>query len=90
MTPLPLESTRLADFRTAAHRYSPREDTMKTRFALRIAAAAFAVAVGSTLASAAPTAHEVKQADCTREAKAMHFGVHFIKRARFMKNCMAR
>jgi len=57
---------------------------------MRIAAAAFAVVVGSTLACAAPTVQEQKQAECVREAKAMHFGIHFLKRARFMKNCMAR
>ncbi|HXL85348.1 MAG TPA: hypothetical protein VN989_14685, partial [Casimicrobiaceae bacterium] len=67
-----------------------REDTVMTRFTSRMAAVALAVALGSTLALAAPTALDVKKAECAREAKTMHFGIHFLKRARFMKNCMAR
>ena len=61
-----------------------------TRFTSRIATVAAAVALGSTLALAAPSAYDVKKAECTREAKARHFGIHFIKRARFIKNCIAR
>jgi hypothetical protein len=61
-----------------------------TRF-LIIAAAALAVALGSTLASAAaPTSYYMKRAECAREARAKHFGIHFIKRARFLRSCMAR
>jgi hypothetical protein len=63
---------------------------MITRFTLRIAAVALAVALGSTLALAAPTALDVKKAEFTHEAKARHFGIHFIKRVRFIKNCVAR
>jgi hypothetical protein len=63
---------------------------MTTRFTLRIAAVALAVALGSTLALAAPTALDARKAECAREAKAKHFGIHFLKRARFIKNCIAR
>jgi hypothetical protein len=52
--------------------------------------AALAVALGSTLASAAPTSYYMKKAECAREARAKHFGIHFIKRARFLRSCMAR
>jgi hypothetical protein len=39
--------------------------------------------------SAAKSIHATKQADCNRQAKAKRFGVHFIKRNRFIKQCMA-
>jgi hypothetical protein len=71
-------------------RYTAREDGKMTRFSVRIAAVVLAVVLGSTLAVAAPTEYDVKKAECTREAKAMHFGIHFIRRARFIKNCIAR
>jgi hypothetical protein len=62
-----------------------------TRLTACLAAAVLALALGSTLASAAvPTSYYHKRADCAREAKAMHFGVHFIKRARFIRTCMTR
>ena len=57
---------------------------------LRIAAASLALVLGATFVMAAPVADESRRAECEREAKAMHFGIHFIKRAHFMKNCMAR
>jgi hypothetical protein len=70
-----------------------------TRLSLRLAAALLAIAVGSTLAEAAPsvgnmkraawTIYHAKRAACLREAKAMHFSIHFVKRARFIRSCMA-
>jgi len=30
-----------------------------------------------------------KKAECKQEAKAKHFGIHFIKRDRWVKNCIA-
>jgi hypothetical protein len=32
----------------------------------------------------------VKKAECEKEAKAQKFGVHFLKRARFIRGCMKR
>jgi hypothetical protein len=62
-----------------------------TRLTACLAAASLAIALGSTLASAAvPTSYYHKRAECLREAKAMHFGIHVIKRARFIRTCMAR
>ena len=71
-----------------------------TPLTLRLAAASLAIALGSTLAQAAPSAGNMKRAAwtlqhnkrvaCAREARAMHFGIHFIKRARFIRSCMAR
>jgi hypothetical protein len=73
---------------------------MMNRVALSLAAASIAIALGSTLAQAAPSAGNMKRAAwtlqhnrrvaCAREARAMHFGVHFIKRARFIRSCLAR
>ena len=64
---------------------------MMTRLTAFLAAASLAIALSSTLASAAvPTSYYHKRAECAREARAMHFGVHFIKRARFIRTCMAR
>jgi hypothetical protein len=71
-----------------------------TRLTARLAAASLAIVLASTLAQAAPSAANMKRAGwtllhhkrvvCFREAKAMHFGIHFIKRARFIRACMAR
>jgi hypothetical protein len=71
-----------------------------TRLTLSLASASLAIALGLTLAQAAPSAANMKRAAwtmshakraaCLREAKAMHFGIHFNKRARFVKTCMAR
>ena len=71
-----------------------------TRLVLRLAAASLVVALGASLAQAAPSEKDMKRhvwtwshskrAECLREARAMHFGVHFIKRARFIRECMAR
>ena len=73
---------------------------MMTRLTVRLAAASLAIALGSTLAQAAPSVGNMKRAAwtlqhnkrvaCFREAKAMHFGIHFIKRARFIRSCIAR
>jgi hypothetical protein len=68
----------------------PDEDRKMTRFSLHIAAVVLAFALGSMLAVAAPTEYDAKKVECTREAKAMRFGIHFIRRARFIKNCIAR
>jgi hypothetical protein len=71
-----------------------------TRLTLRFAAASLALSLGLTLAQAAPSAGNMKRAAwtlqhnrrvaCAREARAMHFGIHFIKRARFIRTCMAQ
>jgi hypothetical protein len=39
--------------------------------------------------SAAKSAYAVKKAECKARAKAKHFGVHFIKRNRWIKDCIA-
>lgn len=63
---------------------------------IRIAAIAIAavalgsLGVGTELALAAKhDAYAQKKAECKREAKAKHFGVHFVKRDRWIKNCIA-
>jgi hypothetical protein len=62
-----------------------------TRLSACLAAVVLALALGSTLASAAvPTSYYHKRAECAREARAKHFGIHVIKRARFIRACMAR
>ena len=34
-------------------------------------------------------AYAHKKAECKQEAKAKHFGIHWIKRDRWIKNCIA-
>jgi hypothetical protein len=34
-------------------------------------------------------AYAQKKAECKQEAKAMHFGIHWVKRDRWIKNCIA-
>jgi hypothetical protein len=61
------------------------------RLTLRLGVASLAIVLGSTVAyPAAPTSYYHKRTECAREARAKHFGVHFIKRARFIRTCMAR
>jgi hypothetical protein len=43
---------------------------MLARLVLRVTTAALAVTAAATIASAAPTALDIKKAECTREAKA--------------------
>jgi hypothetical protein len=34
-------------------------------------------------------AYAQKKAECKQEAKGKHFGIHFVKRDRWIKNCIA-
>jgi hypothetical protein len=58
-----------------------------------IASMAAAVALAVTLAgpvSAAPgDSYKAKKADCQARAKTMNFGVHFIKKNRWVNDCIA-
>jgi hypothetical protein len=46
--------------------------------------------VGATSASAAQgDAYKVKKAECKKKADGMKFGVHLIKRNRWVKDCIA-
>ena len=40
--------------------------------------------------AAAAKANAAKKADCKRQAKAQHFGIHLIKRNRYIDECMKR
>jgi hypothetical protein len=39
--------------------------------------------------SAAKSAYAVKKAECKERAKAKHFGMHFIRRNRWVNDCIA-
>jgi hypothetical protein len=74
--------------------FTNEDHKMKTTvIALALAAAvAFpsgAVAAGSTDFSGAKSAYSMKKAECKQKAKAKRFGVHWIKRNRWIKNCIA-
>jgi hypothetical protein len=65
-----------------------------TVIALALAAAlafpgATVEAATSTDFSGAKSAYAAKKAECKQKAKAKHFGVHWIKRNRWVKNCIA-
>jgi len=55
-----------------------------------VAALALAAFIGATAAPAAQgDTYKVKKAECKERAKAMNFGVHFIKKNRWVKDCVA-
>lgn len=66
---------------------------MKRAIGLAVVAALAAATVGvsaeSALAAKANNAYAMKKAECKREVKAKHFGIHFIQRDRWIKNCIA-
>ena len=66
---------------------------MKTTvIALALAAAVAlpsAAAATSTDFSGAKSAYSMRKAECKEKAKAKHFGVHWIKRNRWVKDCIA-
>jgi hypothetical protein len=39
--------------------------------------------------SGAKSAYSTKKAECKEKAKAKHFGIHWIKRNRWIKDCIA-
>jgi hypothetical protein len=46
-------------------------------------------AAPSTDFSSAKSAYAAKKAECKKKAKDKHFGIHWIKRNRWIKNCIA-
>jgi hypothetical protein len=63
---------------------------MKRIAAIAIAAIALGSFGVSTEAFAAKNdAYGQKKAECKQEAKAKHFGIHWVKRDRWIKNCIA-
>ena len=62
-----------------------------------IALAVIAVALPSAAAAAstatdfssAKSAYAARKAECKQKAKAHHFGIHWIKRNRWVKDCIA-
>jgi hypothetical protein len=50
---------------------------------------AAAQAATATDFSSAKSAYAAKKAECKERAKAKHFGIHWIKRNRWVKNCIA-
>ncbi len=59
-------------------------------FAIIVSAVAFTIAASAVPASAAPgDTYKAKKAACQERAKSMNFGVHFIKKNRWVKDCIA-
>jgi hypothetical protein len=66
----------------------PSEEIM--RLTTVIAAIAVASFVGATAAPAATgDTYKVKKAECKKRADTMKFGVHWIKKNRWVKDCVA-
>ena len=58
-------------------------------FAIAVAAlGSFGLTTNAALAAKSNSAYAQK-AECKREAKAKHFGVHWVKRDRWIENCIA-
>jgi hypothetical protein len=65
---------------------------MKRIAGLLIAAAAvgsFGLTTDTALAAKEKSAYSQKKAECNQEAKAKHFGIHWAKKNRWIKNCIA-
>ena len=64
---------------------------MKTAvIALSLAAAvAFPSVTVEAATSSAKSAYAAKKAECKQKAKSKHFGIHWIKRNRWIKDCIA-
>jgi hypothetical protein len=64
---------------------------MKTaaRITLIAVVTAFGAGVLATDAYAARTAYGAKKAECKQRAKQMNFGVHLVKKNRWVKDCIA-
>ena len=59
-------------------------------FSTFVAALALISFVGLSAAPAAPgDTYKVKKAECKKRADTMKFGVHFIKKNRWVKDCIA-
>jgi hypothetical protein len=56
--------------------------------AMTLPSAALATAT-STEFSSAKSAYAVKKAECKEQAKSKHFGIHWVKRNRWIKDCIA-
>jgi hypothetical protein len=56
--------------------------------AVALPSAALATAT-STEFSSAKSAYATKKAECKERAKSKHFGIHWIKRNRWIKDCIA-
>lgn len=54
-----------------------------------LALTAFGVPANPAFAAKTKSAYAQKKAECKQEAKAKHFGVHWVKRDRWIKNCIA-
>jgi hypothetical protein len=64
--------------------------TAVVALALAVALPSGAVAAAtSTDFSSARSAYATKKAECKQRAKAKHFGIHWIKRNRWIKDCIA-
>ena len=53
------------------------------------AAIALAVAVAAPVSAAPGDTYKAKKAECQARAKKMDFGVHFIKKHRWVNDCIA-
>ncbi len=53
------------------------------------AAATLALAIAAPASAAPGDAYKAKKAACQERAKSMEFGVHFIKKDRWVKDCIA-
>jgi hypothetical protein len=74
--------------------FSPEEVAMKKLMctaAIAIAATFAVVSVAPTdaFAAAKHSVYAAKQAACKERASRMHFGIHFVKRNRWVKECIA-
>lgn len=66
---------------------------MSKIIALMSAAAIGSIIVSAptlTSAAAKDSVYETKNAECKRQARAKKFGIHFIQRDRWIKECIAR
>jgi hypothetical protein len=70
-----------------------KDHKMKSLIAIAVIAAmtlpSAALAATSTEFSSAKSAYAAKKAECKERAKSKHFGIHWIKRNRWINDCIA-
>jgi hypothetical protein len=69
---------------------APSRETTMRQFTTLLAALALVSFVGVTAAPAATgDTYKVKKAECKKRADTMDFGIHLIKKNRWVKDCIA-
>jgi hypothetical protein len=72
------------------NKYSASREGIMRQLSTLVAVLALTAFVGATAAPAAPgDTYKMRKAECKKQAVGMNFGVHLIKKNRWVKDCIA-